>query len=241
MLPHAAHARQVVLELRELDLQLPLGARRVLREDVEDQLRAVDDARVERVLEVALLRGIELVVDDHALGARLREALLQLLELALADVRALRRTRAVLHDARRPARRRRCAPARSPRRAPRRDPRPEPAPRGRTRARAPEYVESSTSIMALAQRTLGSRLVISPRSRGARRQLHRLRAGRSCPSSTAFSDGESLLYAKRTGKPLVLLAGPHRHGPGPGQPARPDRGRRRRRPRGERHEGRRSR
>ena len=56
MLPHAAHAREVVLELRELDLQLPLGAPRVLGEDVEDQLRAVDDARAELVLERPLLR-----------------------------------------------------------------------------------------------------------------------------------------------------------------------------------------
>ena len=74
VLPHPAHARQVVLELRELDLQLALGRDGVLREDVEDQLRAVDDSRVERVLEVALLRRVELVVDDHALGARLAEA-----------------------------------------------------------------------------------------------------------------------------------------------------------------------
>ena len=53
VLPHAAHARQVVLELRELDLELALGAAGVLGEDVEDQLRAVDDARLERVLERA--------------------------------------------------------------------------------------------------------------------------------------------------------------------------------------------
>ena len=47
VLPHAAHARQVVLELRELDLELALGADGVLGEDVEDQLRAVDDPCVE--------------------------------------------------------------------------------------------------------------------------------------------------------------------------------------------------
>ncbi len=46
----------------------------MLGEDVEDQLRAVDDARVERVFEVSLLRRIELVVDDHALGTRFPEA-----------------------------------------------------------------------------------------------------------------------------------------------------------------------
>src|SRR5581483_6279994 len=49
VLPHPAHARQVVLELRELDLELALGGDGVLGEDVEDQLRAVDDARLERV------------------------------------------------------------------------------------------------------------------------------------------------------------------------------------------------
>ena len=68
MLPHAAHPRQVVLELRELDLELALGARRVLGEDVEDQLRAVDDARVERVLERPLLGRVELAVDEQDLG-----------------------------------------------------------------------------------------------------------------------------------------------------------------------------
>ena len=56
VLPHAAHAREVVLELRELDLKLALGADGMLREDVEDELRPVDDARLERVLEHALLR-----------------------------------------------------------------------------------------------------------------------------------------------------------------------------------------
>src|SRR5205823_10216939 len=42
VLPHAAHAREVVLELCELDLQLPLGGGCMLGEDVEDQLRPVD-------------------------------------------------------------------------------------------------------------------------------------------------------------------------------------------------------
>src|SRR5918995_775704 len=60
VLPHPAHAREVVLELRELDLELSLGADGVLREDVEDQLRAVHDSRAERVLERPLLRRGEL-------------------------------------------------------------------------------------------------------------------------------------------------------------------------------------
>ena len=93
-----AHARQVVLELGELDLELALGADGVLGEDVEDQLRAVDDASLERVLEQPLLGRLELVVDDQHVRGRLAERLLQLLELPLADVRARVGPRAVLDD-----------------------------------------------------------------------------------------------------------------------------------------------
>jgi hypothetical protein len=49
--PHASHAREVVLELGEFDLELALGAHGVQREDVEDELRPVEDADVERLLE----------------------------------------------------------------------------------------------------------------------------------------------------------------------------------------------
>ena len=83
VLPHAAHARQVVLELRELDLELALGADGVLGEDVEDQLRAVDDPRVERVLERALLDGLELVVDEQDVGAGVLEAVFSSASLPL--------------------------------------------------------------------------------------------------------------------------------------------------------------
>ena len=89
VLPHPPHARQVVLELCELDLELALGAAGMLGEDVEDQLRAVDDARRQRVLEVALLARIELVVDEERLGSSVRELGLELPELPLADIAAL--------------------------------------------------------------------------------------------------------------------------------------------------------
>jgi succinyldiaminopimelate transaminase len=98
VLPEAAHAREVVLELRELDLQLALGARRVLGEDVEDQLRAVDDARLQRVLECPLLRGIELAVDEQHLRTGLLVLALEILELPLAEVGAALRPRPVLDD-----------------------------------------------------------------------------------------------------------------------------------------------
>ena len=98
MLPHAPHPRQVVLELRELDLELALGAARVLGEDVEDQLRSVDDARLEQVLEAPLLGRVELVVDEQRLGLGLGEGVLQLLELPLADVCARVRAGAGLDE-----------------------------------------------------------------------------------------------------------------------------------------------
>ena len=74
VLPHAAHARQVVVELRELDLELALRGHGVLREDVEDELRPVDDAELQLVFEPALLARREVVVDDERLGALVRHS-----------------------------------------------------------------------------------------------------------------------------------------------------------------------
>ena len=86
MLPHPAHARQVVLELRELDLELALGAHGVLGEDVEDQLRAVDDARLRahsRATAAAPARARRRPAGRRR-GLAVRG--LELLELPLADV-----------------------------------------------------------------------------------------------------------------------------------------------------------
>jgi len=98
VLPHTSHARQVVLELGQFDLELALGGDRVLGEDVENELGAIDDPRFQRVLETALLRRSELVVDDQHLGVRLCEGGYQLLQLALADVRSRIGVRPVLDE-----------------------------------------------------------------------------------------------------------------------------------------------
>jgi hypothetical protein len=98
VLPHAAHAREVVLELCQLDLQLPLRGDRVLGEDVQDQLGPVDDAGGQRILERPLLCRLQLLVDDQHLCTRARVFVLQLGELALADVGPRIGARAVLHD-----------------------------------------------------------------------------------------------------------------------------------------------
>ncbi|MFL5925707.1 MAG: succinyl-diaminopimelate desuccinylase [Gaiellaceae bacterium] len=58
--------------------------------------------------------------------------------------------------------------------------------------------------MALAQRTLD--LVNIPSESGNEAQVQRYLEG-CVPLHTAFSDGESLIFAKREGKPLVVLAG----------------------------------
>ena len=71
-------------ELREFDLQLALGAAGTQREDVEDEARAVDDAALERALQVALLHAGERVVEDHEVGAGLPAQRIDFLDLALA-------------------------------------------------------------------------------------------------------------------------------------------------------------
>ena len=84
--PEAGQARQLVLELRELDLEAALVGLGVEREDVEDQPAAVDDLDVEQALEALLLRRAELVVGDQDVEAGLGPRLGQLLGLALAHV-----------------------------------------------------------------------------------------------------------------------------------------------------------
>jgi hypothetical protein len=73
VLPQPSHARKVVLELGELDLELPLGAERVLGKDVEDQLRSIDDPRLQRIFEPTLLGRRQFPVDEQRLRARVGE------------------------------------------------------------------------------------------------------------------------------------------------------------------------
>jgi succinyldiaminopimelate transaminase len=98
VLPHPAHPRQVVFELGELHLELPFRADGVLGEDVEDQLGPIDHARLERVFECALLCRLELVVDEKHLRAGFAVRALELLELALAEIRALLGTSPMLDE-----------------------------------------------------------------------------------------------------------------------------------------------
>ncbi len=66
--PEPAHAREVVLELCQLHLQLALGRVGMVGEDVEDDRGAIDDRHAQRLLEVALLARQQLVVAGHQVG-----------------------------------------------------------------------------------------------------------------------------------------------------------------------------
>ena len=94
--PQAAHPREVVLQLRELDLELALGAVGVVGEDVEDDRRAVDDRDAQLALEVALLTRRELVVARDDVGVGGLRGGLDLLDLARAQIGVRVRLVAVL-------------------------------------------------------------------------------------------------------------------------------------------------
>ena len=89
MAPHAPKARQDVLELGELDLETPLVRPGVNAEDVEDERGAVDDldGLPHRALEVCLLRGGELVIEDDDVRPEVSDERAQLLDLSAPDER----------------------------------------------------------------------------------------------------------------------------------------------------------
>ena len=71
MLPHAGQPRQNVLELRQLDLKPRLPRPCPPREDVEDETAPVHDAQIQFLLEIAALRGREVVVHEQEGGVLL--------------------------------------------------------------------------------------------------------------------------------------------------------------------------
>ena len=66
--PAAHQARRDVLELRELHFELAFVAARALREDVEDQPRAIEHAALDEFFEIALLRRRERMIEQHHVG-----------------------------------------------------------------------------------------------------------------------------------------------------------------------------
>ena len=103
--------RQPVAQQREFDLRLAFERARVLGEDVEDHVGAIDGRAPEDLLEVALLRRRQFVVEHDRVGVDGLGQLVQLVGLALADVgRGIGRVAALQRRALL-RRRRRCRPA----------------------------------------------------------------------------------------------------------------------------------
>src|SRR6266446_5406834 len=83
--PLARQSWQQILALRQLNLQLALIAARPLREDIENELTAINNANLERCFQVALLRWGEIFVDDDQICVSYGQTSLYLVDLAAAD------------------------------------------------------------------------------------------------------------------------------------------------------------
>ncbi len=66
-----AQARQGVLELRQLDLQLAVAALGALREDVEDHLGAIQDLEIGLAGDGVRLSRAQIAVENQGLGAEI--------------------------------------------------------------------------------------------------------------------------------------------------------------------------
>jgi hypothetical protein len=74
-----------ILQLRKFYLELAFTRARMAGKDVEDQLRAIDDAGVQLALDVALLRWRKIVIEENDVGSRAGHRPGDLLKLAAAD------------------------------------------------------------------------------------------------------------------------------------------------------------
>ena len=88
-----------VLELRELDLELAFAGSRAPGEDVEDELRAIDDLAADLRFDLPQLRRRQLVVEDDEIGARFGARGGERLDLARAEKRRGVGLRPLLQDA----------------------------------------------------------------------------------------------------------------------------------------------
>src|SRR6266849_5364579 len=91
---HAAHlavvrvgadqARQQVMQSRRLDLQAAFMRARMKREDLEDDIGAIEHANLERALEIALLPRAQVLIADEHVERALEHQLTQGVDLARA-------------------------------------------------------------------------------------------------------------------------------------------------------------
>lgn len=87
MAPKPCQSWQQVLKLREFDLQLSFLAPGALRENIEDQRRAIQNFAAENFLEIARLRGRKFIVENNRVHFVLAALRCELVRLARADER----------------------------------------------------------------------------------------------------------------------------------------------------------
>ena len=95
----ARQARLQVHQLGQFHLQAAFPRAGPAREDIEDQLGAIQHPYLQGVFEVALLGGREIVVEHHQIGANGTGQRSQFTDLALAQQRGGLRRLARLADA----------------------------------------------------------------------------------------------------------------------------------------------
>ena len=85
-MPHASQSRQKILQLRELDLQPALAAAGALRENVENQLGAIEHLAREQILQVASLSGGKFVIENHRSHLSILQRIFDPFRFAFPDV-----------------------------------------------------------------------------------------------------------------------------------------------------------
>jgi hypothetical protein len=78
-------ARQLIFELCEFYLELPLACLGMAGENVEDELRTIDDVAWQPGFDVAELRGSEIVIEENKRRVGGGDDLNNFVEFALAD------------------------------------------------------------------------------------------------------------------------------------------------------------
>jgi hypothetical protein len=100
ILRRSGQSRQLILQLRQLHLQLTFAGTRVPGEDIQDQLRPVDNSGWKFSFQVTQLRRGQVMVEQQQIGPGRGYHALNLLQFATADQRRRIRSRAPLNQRR---------------------------------------------------------------------------------------------------------------------------------------------
>ena len=86
--PHSLQPGKQVLKLRQLDLHLGLAGTSASSEDVEDELRTIENTNTDQILQGFALRRCKLIVEDHEIRLSGGYTFPKLVGLTLTDVEA---------------------------------------------------------------------------------------------------------------------------------------------------------